>query len=96
MATLAGRDLIKLYELANLSSCKGKTPHQHSPKRLPLRQDSPGEDSPKGVHMRLHPDKSLADGDEASDMQYTPVRPLLRWKQPLLDEGGQHHLIYVG
>ena len=69
MATVARRYLIKLYELANLSSCKGETSHQRSPKRLPLRQGSPGEDSPEGVHIRLHPDESLADGDEAGDVR---------------------------
>jgi len=64
---MAGRDLIKLYELANLSSCKGETPHQRSPERLPLQQDSPEEDSLVGVHVRLHPDESLANGDEADE-----------------------------
>ena len=68
MATVAGGCLIKLYELTNLSSYKGEIPNQRSPERLPLRQDSPKEDSPEGVHVRLHPDKSLADGDEASDV----------------------------
>ena len=84
---MARRNLIKLYELANLSSCKGETYHQHSPEGLPLRQGSPGEDSPEGVYMRLHPDESLIDGDEAGDVQYPPVRHLLRRKQPLLGEG---------
>ena len=65
---MARRDLIKLYELANLSSYKGETPHQRSPERLPLRQDLLGEDLPEGVHVRLHPDESLADGDETGDM----------------------------
>ena len=96
MAAMARGCLIKLYELTNLSSCKGETSHQRSPKRLPLRQDSPKEDSLEGVHMRLYPDESLADGDEADDVQYPPVRHLLRRKQPLLGKGGQHYLIYVG
>ena len=34
MAAVAGGCLIKLYELANLSSCKGKTSHRRSPERL--------------------------------------------------------------
>ena len=34
MAAVAGRYLIKLYELANLSSCKGETSHQRSPKHF--------------------------------------------------------------
>ena len=78
MPTVARGCLIKLYELANLSSCKGETSYQHSPERHPLRQDSLGEDSPEGVHVRLHLDESLADGDEANDMQYPLVRHLLR------------------
>ena len=93
MAAVAGRYLIKLYELANLSSYKGETSHQRSPERLPLRQGSPGEDLPEGVHVRLHPDESLADGDEAGDVLYPPICHLLRRKQPLLSEGGQHHLL---
>ena len=96
MAAVAGRYLIKLYELANLSSCKGKTSHQRSPERLLLRQGSPKEDSPEGVHVRLHLDESLTDGDEAGDIRHPLVRHLLRWNQPLLGEGDQHHLIYVG
>ena len=68
MAAAAGRYLIKLYELTNLSSYKGETPHQRSPKHLPLRQDSPREDSPEGVHVRLHPDENLIDSDEAGDV----------------------------
>ena len=66
MATVAGRYLIKLYELANLSSCKGETSHRRSPERLPLRQGSPGEGSPEGVHVWLHLDENLADGDKAT------------------------------
>ena len=46
--------------------------------------------------MRLHPDESLVDGDEAGDVQYPLVRHLLRRKQPLLGKDGQHHLIYAG
>ena len=112
MAAVAGGCLIKLYELANLSSCKGESSYQHSPERIPLQQGSPEEDSPGGLHVRLHPDESLTDGDEVGDVWYPPVRHLLRrkqpllgeggqhhllgWKQPLLGEGGQHHLIYTG
>ena len=68
MAILARGCLIKLYELAYQSGHKGETPHQRSPERLPLQQDSPGEDSPEGVHMWLHPDESLVDSDEAGDL----------------------------
>ena len=48
MATMAGRDLIKLYEMANLSSYRRGTLHQHDPRQLPLR-------------IRLHPEEGLAD-----------------------------------
>ena len=65
MATMARRDLIKLYELANLSSCRHGTLHQHDPGQLPLRQNSPDEDPPERVHARLHPKKGLVDGSSA-------------------------------
>ena len=61
MATMVGRDLIKLYELANLSSYRHRTFHQHDPVQLPLRQNSPGKDPQERVHARLHPEKGLAD-----------------------------------
>ena len=96
MTTMAGRYIIKLYELANMSSYKGETSHWRSPERLPLRQGSPGEDSAEGVHIWLHPNESLADGDEADDVRHPPVRHLLRRNQPLLCKGSQHHLIYIG
>ena len=60
MATMAERNLIKLYELANLSSRSHGTLHQHDPRQLPLRQGSPGEDPSERVHARLHPEKGLA------------------------------------
>ena len=96
MAAMARGCLIKLYEQANLSSCKGKTSHQRSPERLLLRQGSPKEDSPEGVHVRLHLDESLTDGDEAGDIRHPLVRHLLRRNQPLLGKSGHHYLIYVG
>ena len=65
MATVAGRHLIKLYELANLSSCRRETLHQHGLVQLPLRQGSPGEDPPERTHARLHPEKGLADESSA-------------------------------
>ena len=61
MAVVAGGCLIKLYELADLSSCRHGTLHQHDPGQLPLRQGSPGEDPPEKIHTRLHPKKDLAD-----------------------------------
>jgi len=61
MAAIAGRYLIKLYELAHLSSYKRRTLHQHDPEQLPLRQSLPGEDPPKKIHTRLHLEKGLAD-----------------------------------
>jgi len=58
----------------------GETSHQRSPEHLPLQQDSLGEDSLEGVLVQLHPNKSLADGDEAGDVQYPLVHHLLQWK----------------
>jgi len=58
---MAGRDLIKLYELANLSSYRRGTLHRHDPKQLPLRQSSPDEDPSEKGHTRLHPEEGLAD-----------------------------------
>ena len=52
--------LIKLYELANLSSYRHGTLHQHDPRQTPLRQSSPSEDPPEKFHTRLHPKKGLA------------------------------------
>ena len=61
---MVGRDLIKLYELANLSNYKHGTLHQHGP-RLSLRQGLPGEDPSERVHARLHPEKGLVDESSA-------------------------------
>ena len=58
---MAGRDLIKLYELANLSSCRHGTLHQHDPGQLPLRQGSLSEDPLERIHTQIHPKKGLAD-----------------------------------
>ena len=30
----------------------------------------PEEDLPEEIHMRLHPEEGLTDGDEASDVQH--------------------------
>ena len=80
MATMAGRDLIKLYELANLSSYRRETLHQHGPGQLPLRQGLPREDSPERIHTRLHPKKGLA--DESSTPPPSEKPPLLRQRWP--------------
>ena len=45
-----------------------EAPNRRGPRWLPLRQGSPGEDPPEEVHMRLHPEEGLADGDEAGDV----------------------------
>ena len=78
MVTMAGGYLIKLYELAILSSYKGETSHRRSLERLPLRQGSPGEDSLEGVHVWLHPNESLTDSDEAGDVRHPLVHHLRR------------------
>ena len=58
---MSGRDLIKLYELANLSSCRRGTLHRHDLEQLPLLQGSPNENPPEKVHTRLHPKERLTD-----------------------------------
>ena len=68
MASGCLRHLIKLDELADLSSCKGETPHWCSPRRLPHRQGLPREDSQEEAYIRLHLDEGLADGDKANDV----------------------------
>ena len=47
---------------------QGETPHRRGPGWLPLRQSSSGEDPPEEVHVWLHPEEGLVDGDEASDV----------------------------
>ena len=74
MATMAGTDLIKLYELANLSSCRRGTHHRHDPKQLPLRQGSPGEDPPEKVHTRLHPKEGLT-GESSTPLPSAEASP---------------------
>jgi len=61
MVTMAGKNLIKLYELANLSSCRHGTLHQHDPGQLPLRQGSPDENPPERIHTQIHPKKGFTD-----------------------------------
>ena len=63
---MVGRNLIKLYELANLSSYRHGTLHQHDPKQLPLRQSLPGEDPQEKIHTRLHPEEGLIDESSMS------------------------------
>ena len=58
---MAGRDLINLYELDNLSSCRRGTLHRHDLEQLPLLQGSPNENPPEKVHTRLHPKEGLID-----------------------------------
>ena len=47
---------------------QGKSPNRRDSRRLPLRQGSPAEDPPEEVHMWLHPEEGLTDGDKAGDM----------------------------
>ena len=49
---------------------QGEATNRRGPGRLPLRQGSPGEDPLEEVHVRLHPEEGLVDGDEAGDMQH--------------------------
>ena len=50
--------------------CREKPPDRRGLGRIPHHQSSPGEQPPKEVHVRLHPEEGLVDGDEASDMQH--------------------------
>ena len=38
--------------------------------RAPVRHSPPGEEKPEEIRVRLHPEESLADGDETSDVQH--------------------------
>ena len=78
MASGCLRHLVKLYELADLSGCKGETPHRRSPRRLPHRQGSPREDSPEEAYVWLHLDEGLIDDGKTDDAQHPLVRLLLR------------------
>ena len=49
---------------------QSETPNQRGSGWLPLRQGSPGEDLPKEIHVWLHPEESLIDGDETGDVQH--------------------------
>ena len=49
---------------------QGKSPNRRDSGRLPLGQGSPTKDPSEEVHMRLHPEEGLTDGDEANDVQY--------------------------
>ena len=50
---------------------QGETPHRRDLGRIHLRQSSPREQPLKEVRVRLHPEESLADGDEAGDVQHS-------------------------
>ena len=47
---------------------QGKSPNRRDSGRFPLRQGSPTKDLLEEVHVRLHPEEGLVDGDEASDV----------------------------
>ena len=47
---------------------QGEPTNQSDSERFPLGSDPPAEDPLKEVHVRLHPEECLADGDEAGDV----------------------------
>ena len=49
---------------------QGESPNWRDFGRLPLGQGSPTEDPSEEVHVRLHPEEGLVDGDEAGDVQH--------------------------
>ena len=65
---------------------QGKTPHRRGLDRVSHRQGSPGEQRPEEIHMRLHPKESLADGDEASNVQHPHRIKVLQLQTPLIEE----------
>ena len=66
-----------------------EAPNQRGPRRLPLRQGSPGEDPPEEVHVRLHPVEGLVDGDEAGNVQHPSRIEVLQLQAPLIEEPAQ-------
>ena len=49
---------------------QGETPHRRDLGRIPHQQSSPREQSPEEVHVWLHPEEGLANGDKAGDVQH--------------------------
>ena len=49
---------------------QGEPPNWCDSGRLPFGQGSPAKNPPEEVHVRLHPEEGLVDGDKAGDVQY--------------------------
>ena len=49
---------------------QGESPNRHGSGRLPLRQGLPTKDPQKEVHVWLHLEEGLTDGNKAGDVQY--------------------------
>ena len=47
---------------------QGKPPNRCDSRRLPLEQGLPAENPLEEVHMRIHPEEGLTDGDKTSDV----------------------------
>ena len=65
---------------------QGQSPNQRDSRRLPLRQGLLAEDPSKKVHVWLHPEEGLIDGDEASDVQHPSRVEVLQLQAPLVKE----------
>ena len=65
---------------------QGEAPNRCGSRWLPLRQGLPGEDLSEEVHVWLHPEEGLTDGDETSDMQHPRWIEVLQLQIPLIKE----------
>jgi len=54
----------------NLASSEVRSPNQCNLGQVPLRQGSPEEEPLEEVHVWLHPEEGLTNGDEAGNVQH--------------------------
>ena len=70
-------------------SLQGKTPHRCDLGWIPHHQGSPREQPPEEIRMRLHPEESLTDSNEAGDVQHPRWIKVLQLQTPLIKEPTQ-------
>jgi len=70
-------------------SSAGRNPHWCDLGWIPHRQGSPREQPPEEIRVRLHPEESLADGDEAGNVQHPSQIKVLQLQTPLIEEPTQ-------
>ena len=68
---------------------QGESPNQRDSRWLPLGQGSPTENPPEEVHVRLHLEEGLINGDKASEVQYSSWVEVLQLQAPLIEEPTQ-------